>query len=45
MQLRWSVYLVSLSFFHFSEFFTTALYKPEAATYDCEFTIVPTCRE
>ena len=28
--------MASLSFFHFSEFFTTALYKPETATYDCK---------
>jgi protein-S-isoprenylcysteine O-methyltransferase len=35
-QFRWCLYVVSLSFFHFSEFLTTALYKPDTTTYDCE---------
>lgn len=34
--LRWSAYVVSLCLFHFMEFLSTALYKPETATYDCE---------
>ncbi|CAN0391353.1 unnamed protein product, partial [Phaeothamnion confervicola] len=32
--LAWSLYAISLSFFHFSEFFTTAVTKPNAVTYD-----------
>ena len=35
--LRWSAYVVSLCLFHFMEFLSTALYKPETVTYDCEW--------
>mmetsp|Transcript_23613 Transcript_23613/g.53267 ORF Transcript_23613/g.53267 Transcript_23613/m.53267 type:complete len:273 (-) Transcript_23613:283-1101(-) len=31
---QWSLYLVALSGFHFSEFLVTALYKPESVSYD-----------
>ena len=32
--LQWSVYVVALSGFHFSEFLVTALYKPDSVSYD-----------
>jgi hypothetical protein len=35
--LRWSAYAVSLCLFHFMEFLSTALYKPESVTYDCKW--------
>lgn len=36
--IRWCLYMVSLCLFHFMEFLTTALYKPETVTYDCTYT-------
>ncbi|CAM9936028.1 unnamed protein product, partial [Discosporangium mesarthrocarpum] len=32
--LQWSLYATSLSFFHFSEFFVTAMHKPGVVSYD-----------
>ena len=32
--LQWSLYVVCLATFHLMEFFTTALFNPESATYD-----------
>ena len=34
--LRWSAYVVSFCLFHFMEFLSTALYKPETVTYACK---------
>lgn len=34
LQLRWTVYVLSLTAFHFLEFFTTALFKPATVSYD-----------
>ncbi|CAM9933866.1 unnamed protein product [Ascophyllum nodosum] len=31
--LQWSLYVCSVSFFHFSEFFMTALYRPDEVSY------------
>eukprot|EP00953_Heterococcus_sp_UTEX-ZZ885_P001785 1487-Heterococcus_DN1.PRE.1 len=33
-QLQWSLYAVALSTFHFMEFFSTALFKPDTVSYD-----------
>ncbi|CAM9639029.1 unnamed protein product [Chrysoparadoxa australica] len=32
--LLWCIHIVSLTMFHFMEFFTTALFKPESVSYD-----------
>eukprot|EP00904_Undaria_pinnatifida_P000818 jgi/Undpi1/10737/HiC_scaffold_29.g13185.m1 len=32
--LQWSLYSCSVSFFHFSEFFVTAVYKPDIVSYN-----------
>ncbi len=32
--VRWALYVTSLALFHFMEFLSTALYKPETVTYD-----------
>lgn len=35
-QLQWSLYSCSVSFFHFSEFFVTAVFKPDVVSYNCK---------
>ncbi len=38
LQLQWSLYSCSVAFFHFSEFFVTAVFKPDRVSYNCERT-------
>jgi hypothetical protein len=39
-QLQWSLYAVALSTFHFMEFFSTALFKPDTVSYDCKYCLL-----
>jgi hypothetical protein len=41
----WSLYMSLLCFFHFMEFFTTAVHQPDSLSYECKIlTVHTTCQ-
>ena len=40
---HWWAYLIMLSFFHFSEYFTTALFKGSTLSFDCVSPLMSDC--